>query len=69
MNCRVIYALVPTEPLEAIVRKQATVKAQQELEHVAHSIALENQSTDDDSYQQLINERAQEIIRSRRLWK
>jgi len=46
LECRLIYALVPTTPLERIVEKRATTKALQHIEKTRHTMALEDQSVD-----------------------
>ena len=45
MGCDLVYALVPREPLEKLVRKQASLVAKTELKSVSHSMALEMQRT------------------------
>lgn len=44
LNCSVVYALVPNEQLETIVRDQARKVARRRLKTVEHSMALENQA-------------------------
>ncbi len=43
MNCTLVYALVPDEPLETIVRDQARKVARRRLQSVEHSMLLEDQ--------------------------
>jgi predicted DNA-binding mobile mystery protein A len=43
MNCRVVYALVPEQPLAAIQRDRAHTIARRQLQPVAHSMKLEAQ--------------------------
>jgi predicted DNA-binding mobile mystery protein A len=43
MNCTLVYALVPNEPLETIVRDQARKVARGRLQSVEHSMLLEDQ--------------------------
>jgi predicted DNA-binding mobile mystery protein A len=40
MNCRVVYALVPEQPLAAIQRDRAHTIARRQLQPVAHSMKL-----------------------------
>ena len=47
MNCRLVYALVPEEPLETMVRKRAQLIAMQHLGAVEHSMRLEAQGVED----------------------
>ena len=43
LDCTLIYALVPNQPLEAIVRERARMFARRRLEPVEHSMLLEDQ--------------------------
>ena len=43
MNCRVVYALVPEQPLAAIQRDRAHTIARRQLQPVSHSMKLEAQ--------------------------
>lgn len=43
LDCRVIYALVPKEPLEQKVSRRAAEIARQRLSRISHSMALEAQ--------------------------
>jgi predicted DNA-binding mobile mystery protein A len=44
MNCTLVYALVPNDPLETIVHDQARNVARRRLQLVEHSILLKDQS-------------------------
>jgi predicted DNA-binding mobile mystery protein A len=44
MNCTLVYALVPKDPLETIVRERARKVARRRLQSVEHSMLLEDQS-------------------------
>jgi predicted DNA-binding mobile mystery protein A len=44
MNCTLIYAFVPTKPLDEILRDQAARKAAVEISRLDHSMRLENQA-------------------------
>ena len=44
MNCRVVYALVPEQPLAAIQRDRARMITDALMKPVSHSMKLENQS-------------------------
>jgi predicted DNA-binding mobile mystery protein A len=43
LDCIVVYALVPRQPLEAMVRGRARTLARRRLQAVEHSMLLENQ--------------------------
>lgn len=44
MNCAFVYAFVPLEPLDDIVRERATQKAQEATARLGHTMRLENQT-------------------------
>src|SRR5579884_1988942 len=44
MNCSLVYALVPNEPLDDIVRARALEKAHGDLARLDHTMRLENQA-------------------------
>ncbi len=44
MNCAFVYAFVPIEPLEEMLRDRAMQKARKDVSRVDHSMRLENQA-------------------------
>jgi predicted DNA-binding mobile mystery protein A len=66
MGCTLVYALVPTESLEGIVRRRAEELVDDRLSRVQHTMALEDQAA------QVTEEARRELIReletSGRLW-
>ena len=44
MNCTFVYAFVPIEPLDDILRKRATQKARKNISRLDHTMRLENQA-------------------------
>lgn len=44
MDCVLVYAIIPKEPIDDILRARATKVADQQLARVSHTMALENQS-------------------------
>jgi predicted DNA-binding mobile mystery protein A len=44
MNCAFVYAFVPVEPLDDILRDRATQKARLDIARLDHTMRLENQS-------------------------
>jgi predicted DNA-binding mobile mystery protein A len=44
MGCTFVYAIVPTKPLDDLLRDQAMRKADQELKRLHHTMRLENQA-------------------------
>lgn len=69
LGCDVVYALVPRLPLEQMVQEQALAKARQRLAPVAHSMALEDQtSTPNSAVRIQLESLAQQLIDRRGLW-
>ena len=54
MGCTFVYAIVPTKPLDDLLRDQAVRKVDQELARLHHTMRLENQALTKDD---LITER------------
>jgi len=46
MDCRLVYTLVPKQPLEDLIEERARKKAKQRLSSTGHSMGLEAQSVD-----------------------
>ncbi len=70
LDCTLIYAFVPRQStLEESVMRRARIKAMNLLEHVHHTMALEDQSINDQSKDQIEN-LAQDLVskKSRWLW-
>ena len=44
MNCAFVYAFVPMEPLEEMLRDRAMQKARKDVSRVDHTMRLENQA-------------------------
>jgi predicted DNA-binding mobile mystery protein A len=44
LNCAFVYAFVPIEPLDNILRERATQKAEQDVARLDHTMQLENQA-------------------------
>lgn len=54
LDCTLVYALVPRQPLEAIVQQRASEKARTRLRTISHSMALEDQRVrEEDEHEQL----------------
>jgi len=70
MDCRLVYALIPEDSLDAIVRRQAEQVAEQVLSRVETTMALEDQSTDPAARRQQRQELVDELVRTtpRDLW-
>jgi predicted DNA-binding mobile mystery protein A len=70
LGCRLVYALVPETSLAQTIRDQAQHKAITETGSVFHSMGLEQQSTEKESKEELIEELTQKFIQKggRQLW-
>ena len=62
LNCKLIYALVPNEPLTEMVDKQAKRIAEKRLGRVAHSMLLEDQSVKAKAQQEQLKELMNELL-------
>lgn len=70
LDCRLVYALVPQESLEAEVQRRARLLAEQHLYSVAHSMELENQGVEQEDTQAQLERLIEKILKSRtsKLW-
>jgi len=68
MNCRLVYVLIPNEPLEEMVRRQARKKAAQAVGSVSHSMRLEQQEVAEGVGSEQIDDLASEFVDRRGLW-
>ena len=67
LNCTLVYALVPNEPLETIVREQGRKVAKRRLQSVEHSMLLEDQSVPAKDFEERIDALARDM-NPRALW-
>jgi len=67
LNCTLVYALVPNESLETMVRQQARKVAQRQLKSVEHSMLLEDQGVPTKDFEARIEALARDI-NPRKLW-
>ena len=67
LNCEVAYVLIPRRPLDELVNERARALARDELARVRQSMSLEAQ--DVALSQEALEERARDLIASRRLWR
>ena len=68
LNCQVRYVFVPDEPLEDMVQRQARLRAQAEVDAVAHTMALEDQVPDPGVINAHVEELAERFVDGRHLW-
>ena len=62
LDCRLVYALVPREPLEALVRNRARKAANERLRTIRHSMRLENQRVDEDDERMQLERLVRKLI-------
>jgi predicted DNA-binding mobile mystery protein A len=70
LGCRLVYALVPEEPLADTIRRRASVIADQQLASVEQTMRLEAQGVDDKALRQEAHQALVEKLlrRPARLW-
>ncbi|MHB8471101.1 MAG: mobile mystery protein A [Gaiellaceae bacterium] len=68
LDCDVVYALVPRQPLQETVDERARTLAHRTVDRVRHTMSLEDQAGGADDEASLVEELAEELKSSRRLW-
>lgn len=70
LDCTLVYALVPNEPIDDLRQKRAQKIAAQRLSRASHSMALENQGLGSKAQEQEQERLVQELLRGppARLW-
>lgn len=71
LDCELVYALVPRQPLEQAVQQRADRIAREQVSRVGHSMALEDQATETSVREQQVLDLRRRLLdgpRSR-LWK
>lgn len=68
LNCQVRYVFVPNEPLEDMVKRQARLRAQAEVDAVTHTMALEDQAPEPTVIDAQVEELAEQLVDGGHLW-
>ena len=70
LNCTLVYALVPNEPLEDMLRNRARAVADQQLSRTDHTMRLENQALEERDLQTERDRLVNDLLAGdpRRLW-
>ncbi len=69
MGCELVYAIVPKNNLEEMIRNRARNVAARRLRRVSHSMALEAQSTSAEEEDRLLDELVADLLKHpRSLW-
>jgi predicted DNA-binding mobile mystery protein A len=69
LGCDVVYALVPRQDIELVVREQSLKVAERNLRRTQMTMALEQQALQTNVLEKLIEQRARELSESNKLWK
>ena len=71
LDCELVYALVPRKPLTEVVRERARAIAFEEVGRITHTMSLEDQRPPDARVNKQIEQRVDELLRSRwsNLWR
>ncbi len=71
LDCRLVYALVPRNPLEMLAEDRARELAKKHLRTTSHSMALENQRVDEADEQEHLERLVQKLLNrpGSALWK
>jgi predicted DNA-binding mobile mystery protein A len=71
LNCELVYALVPRQPLHEMVEARAESLARKEVMEVTHTMSLENQRPSDPFVERQVAARRQELLSGSwaRLWR
>ena len=62
LDCRLVYALVPREPLETLIEERALEIAVKRMRSVSHSMALEDQRAEEGDERVHLERLARELI-------
>lgn len=68
MNCTLVYSLVPKEPLEQMVEKQARQIAERRLTPVIHSMRLEDQGPIGHQREEAVEDYIRNVLKDKDLW-
>jgi predicted DNA-binding mobile mystery protein A len=68
LDCRLVYALVPNQPLETMVQSRKMMLAQRQLAAVEQSMRLENQAVEDEDTRQRHLQAISDRVDQRSLW-
>ncbi len=69
LECTLVYALVPTQSLEAIVDDRAHLVARRDVDRVRHTMLLEDQQGGEPDTERLVEDLAEQLRDSSSLWR
>jgi predicted DNA-binding mobile mystery protein A len=62
MDCQLVYALVPRQPLQSLVEQRALLEAKKRMRTAAHTMALEDQAVAETELREQIDVLARELL-------
>lgn len=62
LDCRLVYALIPRQPLESLVEERALQRARNKLKSTTHSMALEDQRVNAEDEEFQVRELAKRLL-------
>ena len=62
MDCQLVYALIPRQPLQAMVDQRALLEAKKRMRAAAHTMILEDQVLEEPELRQQIDALAEELL-------
>ena len=70
LNCTLVYCIIPNEPFDKIIDKQARIVAQKKVQKINNSMKLEQQGLDPKQLKQKEDILVQELLRGnlKKLW-
>lgn len=70
LDCQLVYALIPKQPLDELIQERAEALAKKRLEPVLHTMALEEQSVSDKLKQEHLELEIKDILETlpKELW-
>lgn len=61
LDCELVYALIPEQPLETMIEQRALLEAKKRVRATAHTMSLEDQSVDEADQRKQIEALAREL--------
>jgi len=70
MDCQLVYALIPRQPLQSTVEQRALLEAKKRMRAAAHTMILEDQAVEEPELRQQVDALAKELLSQKgsRLW-
>lgn len=65
LDCQLVYAFVPKQPLQEMVEQRALLEAKKRVRATSHTMALEDQAVDEKELRQHIEALAKDLINQR----